>query len=98
MISFLFFIPLASQPSINFNISELVYFKMLKNVGIFVRGKVLPDSCSNVPVSITERTGTTVCVACSQSPVFRKVVRGSSSYWYGGHLGFICTEGTWVGV
>lgn len=71
---------------------------MQKNVGIFALGKLLPDSWSEVPVSITEITGTTACVDCSQSPVFRKIVRGASSYWYGGHLGFICTEGTGVGV
>ena len=82
----------------NFNISELVYFKILKNRGIFVRRTVVPDSCSEVPVSIVDKTGTTACVDSSQSLVFRKIVRGSSAYWYSGHLGFICTEGTGVGV
>ena len=51
-----------------------------------------------VPVNFADITGTTACVVCSQSPVLRKIVRGSSGYWYGGHLGFICTEGVGVGV
>ena len=69
---------------------------MLKNVKSFVRRKVLPDSGSELPVSFAAKTVTTVCVDCSQSPVFREIARGSSAYWYGGHLGLICTEGAGV--
>lgn len=48
---------------------------MLKNVRSFVRRKVLPDSGSELPVSFAAKTVTTVCVDCSQSPVFREIVK-----------------------
>ena len=36
-------------------------FKMMKNVGIFVSGKVFPGSCSEMQVSLADIAGITAC-------------------------------------